>query len=152
MEQEAGFKLDGEFYPWADHYDMTTCVYIEQVTGTAFADFAEMVDVEEDEVPSYTVLLGMMVAAVHQRYPNWSVRKLKKLLAVDVGSSAFEILGGNEDVEEEPMAEVVQLPPVEGGDLSPPSLPKSTDEPGPPDSAETPQSDSGEQTSDTSTA
>ena len=148
MADEAGFKLDGEFYPWATHYDIPTCMVVEQVTGMPFEDYAEAAD-EAGDRPSVTIMAGMMAAAIHQKYPNYTARKLRKLLKVDMGSDALEIV--NAEVEPEG-AEVVQLPPPVAAEPEAPSessSPQSTDEADPQNSGETTPSDSGDQTSAT---
>lgn len=150
MADEAGFKLDGEFFPWSDNFDIPTCMLIEQVTGMPFEEFAEAIDAGGDSV-SVSVMAGMMAAGIHKKYPNWTTRKIKRLLAFDPGSDALEIINPSDDEDEG--AEVVQLPPpVEAEAPSAPSSPTSTDEADPQNSGETPPSDSGEQTSLTSSA
>lgn len=150
--QEPGFKLDGEFYPWVESYDIPTTVVVEQVTGMTFQDWAEHVDEGNvSQMPSTTTILGLMAAAIHQKYRAWPLSKIRRLLTVDMASDSLEVIGATEP-EEEQGAEVVQLPHAEAEAPSEPSSQKSTDEVPPPVSAETPPSDSGDQTSARSTA
>lgn len=139
MAEEAGFKLDGEFYPWVDHYDIPTTIAVEYVTGIPFSEFAEMLDESGDE-PSVTVMAGMMAAGIAQKYPGRSPRQIKRLLGFDLASDNLEIVRA-EAVEQE--AQVVQLPLGEDGASSAPSSPTSTAEPTPPDSDEMPPNASG---------
>ena len=153
MADEAGFKLDGEFFPWSESYDIPTCMVVEQVTGMPFEAFVEAIDdsTGTDSV-SVSVMAGMMAASIYHKYPNWSTRKIKRLLAFDPGSDALEIV--NVDTEPEG-AEVVQLPPPALAEEEAPSenlSQKSTDEADPQNSGETPLSDSGNQTSLSTTA
>ena len=147
MAAEAGFNLNGEFFPWAEHYDMGDAIIIERVTGMDLQEFAEAGDTDGGRA-SVSVMAGMMAAAMRHKHPGWKHRHIEELI------QNSDLAGDNiEFINPEPVAEVVQLPPPATDDAasSGESSSTSTDEPAS-SSDETPPSDSGEQTSLTSTA
>ena len=155
MADDAGFKLDGEFYPWPDFQDdlLNTSVIVEIVTGMVYQDFIDMAEISKGDRISTTVMQGMMAAAIHQKRPDLTGYRIKALLkpVFDANYDGFEFVAAEEEPEG---AEVVQLPPPagEGQGLSESLSEKSTDEADPQNSDVTGPTDSGSQTSQSTTA
>ena len=150
MADEAGFKLEGEFFPLVDHFDTETSMAVERSVQMPFAEWIDAYEREKGAGSySITTMLGLLAASIYQKYPEWSFQRIKRLVKFDPESVEFEFV-----VPDEPEgAEVVQLPPpVDAEAPSEKSLPKSTDEPAPQNSAAIAESDSGDQGSLTSTA
>lgn len=146
MADEAGFRLNNEFFPWAEHYDMGDAIIIERVTGMDLQEFAEAGDTDGGRA-SVSVMAGMMAAAMRQKHPGWKHGHIQDLI------QSTDLAGDNiEFINPDPIAEVVQLP-LEGAVSEASSGESSTTSTDEPDSSseETPLSDSGEQTSGTST-
>lgn len=151
MTDEAGFKLEGEFFPLVDHFDTETSMAVERSVQMPFAEWIDAYERERGAGSySVTTMLGLLAASIYQKYPEWSFQRIKRLVKFDPGSVDFEFVAPDEEPEG---AEVVQLPPpAEAEAPSAPSSQRSIDVPDPPNSAAIEESDSGAQGSLTTTA
>lgn len=118
---QAGFTVEGTFYPWPAGFRFGDTVLVCEVTGLSWDDFSRLQDAGAADP---RVIAGMVATAVWQANPKWPRQRVREYVErLDIGAL---------DVPE-------QEPP--GGDAGPPA-PTGNGSPGPSSPESTPAGDS----------
>lgn len=106
MSEQAGFKVNGTLYPFAQRIRLCDPVLVKEVTGLDFAEFAERMD--ESGLTDVVVRAGLAAVAIWQAYPRWTRDKVRKFIE-DIDLDSLEIEAGEDDAD----------PPAEGAEDAP---------------------------------
>lgn len=115
-EQQAGFEIDGEFYPISLTSGAKDILLIDRVTNMTLEEFQEALD--DPNRMRGAAILGLIATSIRAKYPDWSVERIvAAVMAVD-----FENLVTIGDAVEDPTAGGQTEPPpaeTDGSSTSP---------------------------------
>lgn len=81
---DAGFEINGEFYPFPTGFRLGDPVLVTNITGLEWLEFAELLDAGDSRA-----LAGMVAVAVWQKHPTWRrdkvVRFVEQIQLDDLG-------------------------------------------------------------------
>lgn len=91
---EAGFTIDGTFYPFRHNFRSLDPVLIRDVTGIDWDEWAAgLADTGQDQI------LGLMAVSIWQTHPTWPRRKVVQFMTT-LDMDRVEFVGGDEPAEE----------------------------------------------------
>lgn len=96
---QAGFNIEGLFYPTPKAFRLGDPVLVREVTGLPWAEFCELLDGADDDIDP-VAMTGLIAVAVWQAQPRWTRARVARYLeGIDIDK--VEGQGGDD------------LPPVE---------------------------------------
>lgn len=95
-EQQAGFEIDGEFYPISLTSGAKDILIVDRVTNMTLEEFQDAL--EDPNRMRGSAILGLIGTSIRAKHPDWSVeRVVATVMAVD-----FETLVTVGDAVEDP--------------------------------------------------
>lgn len=120
---ESGFEYGEEFYPWSITTKGKDLQIVDRVSDIPIPEFFRMLD-DSVDLQRAPIVLALIGTSLRARHPEWSVKRIVRLLE-EIDLSDVEFVGVEEEDEEkeEPdPTEEAESPPTEPSSSSPDAL------------------------------
>lgn len=94
-DDQAGFELDGEFYPLTFNADNgKDLILIDRITAMPTAEFVEAIR-DGVSIGRGPIMLAVLATSIRARRPDWSVERIVRIVQSDLADLKF--IGADEE-------------------------------------------------------